>query len=122
MTEQPANQPDTHRPPGWYRGTEGKRYWDGQAWLDTAPSHGGVSGVAIASMILGIIGLLIGLNALFKPRLFLGLVDVFGPILFAILAVVLAIAAGRRSTGFRLAGFICGGLSALLGVLIIAAL
>lgn len=119
MTAQPEPR---RKPAGWYRGPAGDRYWDGEAWVDSAPKQGGVSGLGIASMILGIIGLLVGLNALFKPRLFLGIVDVFGPILLGVLAIILAFAAGSRGSGFRVAGFICGGLSVLLGVVIIAAL
>lgn len=134
--------------PGWYLAPGGRRrWWDGQAWHDEKtdpaaewdavrvpppgqdPSSPGTSltssapsGLAIAAMIVGIIGIVVAANAYTKPLLFLGYVDIFGPIVLGVVAVVLAAVSGRRGGGFRLAGFICGGVAAAAGVLFIAAI
>ena len=135
---------DGNAPPGWYLAPGGRRrWWDGQAWHDqkTAPAvvqqpaaapaatqqagvnqQGGVSGIAIAGMILGIIGIVLAVNAYTKPILFLGIADVFGPIALGGVAVLMAAVSGRRGGGFRLAGLICGGFSFAAGLLFIYAI
>ena len=119
---------------GWYLAPGGqRRWWNGEEWHDTkapaaAPVAGGaapraaVSGIAVAAMILGILGVLVAGNALFKPKIFLGITDVYGPVVLGALAVVLSAASGGKGGGFRVAGFICGAVAILAGVLIIAAL
>ena len=73
-------------------------------------------------MIVGIIGLVIGINAWTKPLLFLGYTDVFGPLVLGCIALVLAAVSGRAGGGFRVAAFICGGLAVLTGLLFIVAI
>lgn len=122
MTEPTASDESRHKPAGWYRGPEGKRWWDGQAWSDQPPaSERGTSALAVASMMLGVAGLLVAINAIFKAKIFLGVVDVFGPVLLGALAVILAVVAGKRSFGMRLTGILTGGFAVLLGVIIIIA-
>jgi len=132
--------------PGWYLAPGGnRRWWDGQAWHDertapaaqwgaqetdthlqdrsaSAPTDAGPSGLAIASMIVGIVGIVVAVNAYSKPILFLGYADIFGPIVLGGVAVVLAALSGRRGAGFRVAGFICGGAAAAAGLLFIIAI
>lgn len=124
--------------PGWYLAPGGRRrWWDGLAWHDqrtadapgwndepattqatVAPAQAAprVSGVAIGGMIVGIIGLLIGIDALTKPLLFLGYADIFGPLVLGGIAVVLAAVSGRAGGGFRVAAFVCGGLLFIIAI------
>ncbi len=73
-------------------------------------------------MILGIIGMVLAFNAYSKPLFFLGYADIFGPVVLGVGALVFAAVSGRRGGGFRLAAFICGGLSLAAGVLFIVAI
>lgn len=73
-------------------------------------------------MIVGVIGLLTGLQNWSKPLLFVGYVDIFGPLVLGGLAIILAAVSGRAGGGFRVAAFICGGLAVAAGVLFIAAI
>lgn len=128
---------DGNAPPGWYLAPGGrKRWWDGQAWHDQrtdpaaqpqvsptgASPSGAVSGVAIAGLILGIIGIVLAVNAYTKPILFLGLADIFGPLVLGVLGAILAAISGRRGGGFRVAGLICGLTSCAAGLLLIYAI
>jgi hypothetical protein len=130
--------------PGWYLAPGGhRRWWDGRDWHDQqtveapgwreqlpvsqgpsapVPVATRNSGVAIGGMIVGIFGLLIGLQNWSKPLLFVGYVDIFGPLVLGGLAIILAAVSGRAGGGFRVAAFICGGLAVAAGVLFIAAI
>ena len=131
---------DGTAPPGWYMAPGGRRrWWDGQSWHDQkttpappapgagaasqgAPSDSRPSGLAIASTIVGIIGIVLAVNAYTKPLLFLGYGDIFGPLVLGGVGVVLASLSGRSGGGFRLAGVICSAFSVAAGLLFIYAI
>lgn len=136
---------DGNAPPGWYLAPGGrKRWWDGHAWHDqrtdlaavehetavgapqvsptVASPSGAVSGVAIAGLILSVIGIVLAVNAYTKSMLFLGLADIFGPVVLGVLGAILAAISGRRGGGFRVAGLICGLTSCAAGLLLIYAI
>lgn len=136
---------DGNAPPGWYLAPGGrKRWWDGHAWHDqrtdpaavdgetavgapqvsptVASPSGAVSGVAIAGLILSVIGIVLAVNAYTKSMLFLGLADIFGPVVLGALGAILAAISGRRGGGFRVAGLICGLTSCAAGLLLIYAI
>lgn len=94
---------DDNALPGWYLAPGRRRRWrHGQEWHDqrTAPSaqpqvsptvvspRGAVSGVAIAGLILGVIGIVLAVNAYTKLILFLGLADILGPLDLGVLGTV----------------------------------
>lgn len=102
-----GRSPDQAAPPGWYQNPqgEGMRYWDGRAWTETmaerpraaAEPARETSAFAVASLIFGIVGFIIGLGWL--------LALIFG---YIALSQINRSAGRLKGRGMALAGVVLG--------------
>lgn len=128
MSTPPQLPPPGTPPPGWYpdpNGVPGQRYWDGATWTQhrAAPQQAGftrrpsqpANGMAIAALVCGIVGVVLGLIPFtFFLALVLGVCAVvFGPLGWNRANKVPA--AGRK--GIAIAGTVLGIVAILLGVI-----
>jgi hypothetical protein len=120
MTDQtaPSPTPVTGTPAGWYldAGSGRNRWWDGSGWTEnfqTATTAVAIkNGPATASLILGIIGIVLMAIPLFIGLFLGGIPDIIAVIL-GIVGLTNQAAKARIGRGMAITGIILGGVSLL---------